>query len=241
MTDMPPLPRYRQIADELAAQITSGRYTTGALLPGEMELCEHYGVSRHTARDALRLLQDRGLIRRRRGSGTVVVDPAEAAGPFAQEWGDVRDIQQYARDARLVIRSIEPATATLLETLSLSTDVAWITLRGLRIRAGGTEPLALTQICVDAQLLPSRADIDAWSGALADLIDSRGGPTTRTVEQTITAVLLDREEARLLGARTGDPALCTVRRYRDADGRLFQASHSVHPAGRFAYHMVVER
>ena len=225
MTDTTPLPRYRQIADELAAQITSGRYTTGALLPGEMELCEHYGVSRHTARDALRLL----------------MDPAEAAGPFAQEWGNVRDIQQYARDARLVIRSIDPAADALIETLALGSDVAWITIRGLRVRAGGTEPLALTHICVDAQLLPSRADIDAWSGALADLIDSRGGPTARTVEQTITAVLLDREEARLLGARTGDPALCTVRRYRDADGRLFQASHSVHPAGRFAYHMVVER
>lgn len=241
MTDVQPPPRYRQIADELAAQIASGRYTTGTLLPGEMELCEHYGVSRHTARDALRLLQDRGLIRRRRGSGTVVVDPAEATGPFAQEWGDLRDIQQYARDARLVIRSITPASDTMIEALSLDQDMEWLMLQGLRIRAGSSEPLALTHICVDSRLLPAQADIDAWSGTLADLIDSRGGPTTRTVEQTITAVLLGREEARLLNARTSDPALCTVRRYRDGEGRLFQASHSVHPAGRFAYHMVVER
>jgi DNA-binding GntR family transcriptional regulator len=234
-------PRYRQIAEVLAADIRRGRFAIGALLPGEMELCAQYGVSRHTARDALRLLQDQGLIRRRRGAGTQVVDPTDSAGPFAQEWGGVGDILQYARDARLEIHSLGPASVSVLAALGLDPVSPWQMVTGVRVPAGGGEPLALTRICARASLMPGRRELDAWPGALAELIASRGGPVTRTVEQTITAVLLERSEARLLSARTGGPALRTVRRYRDPQGELFQASLSLHPADRFAWHMVVER
>ena len=62
-------PRYRQLADALRADIASGRYPVGGQLPPEFELCEIYDVSRHTARDALRLLFEAGLVERRRGVG----------------------------------------------------------------------------------------------------------------------------------------------------------------------------
>jgi GntR family transcriptional regulator len=233
-------PRYRQIAGELAGQIHAGRWGPGDMLPGELDLCAHYGVSRHTARDALRLLLEQGLIRRRRGAGTQVVGHGQDSA-FAQEWGGVGDILQYAREARLHVRALEPASGTILGSLGLDPQVPWQVISGLRRTAPDEPPLAFTRICVLAELMPSRADIEAWPGAIAELIGARGGPATRRVDQTITAVLLEREEARALGARTGEPALCTVRRYHDAGARVFQASFSLHPADRFAYHMSAER
>ena len=65
------LPRYQQIADELIGRIASGKYPVGGLLPTEMELCEHYGISRSTVREALRRVRDAGLISRRRRTGTI--------------------------------------------------------------------------------------------------------------------------------------------------------------------------
>lgn len=59
-------------ADAIATTITDGAYSPGAQLPAEAQLASNLGVSRATLRDALRQLQDRGLIIRRHGRGTFV-------------------------------------------------------------------------------------------------------------------------------------------------------------------------
>ncbi len=59
-------------ADAIAAAITAGDYAPGAQLPAEEQMASNLGVSRATLRDALRQLQDRGLIIRRHGRGTFV-------------------------------------------------------------------------------------------------------------------------------------------------------------------------
>ncbi|MFN7236834.1 MAG: GntR family transcriptional regulator, partial [Brevundimonas sp.] len=63
-------PRYRQLAETLRAAIARGDFPVGSQLPPELELAQTHGVSRHTARDAIRLLSEAGLIARRRGAGT---------------------------------------------------------------------------------------------------------------------------------------------------------------------------
>ncbi|WP_439534750.1 GntR family transcriptional regulator [Polymorphobacter sp.] len=62
-------PRYQQVAEALRAGILDGTLAEGTQLPTEASLCASYGISRFTAREALRRLQGEGLIRRRRGSG----------------------------------------------------------------------------------------------------------------------------------------------------------------------------
>lgn len=63
---------YRQVADHLAARIESGALPPGAPLPGENHLPEEYGVSRHTARHAVRLLRACGLVVTRPSEGSFV-------------------------------------------------------------------------------------------------------------------------------------------------------------------------
>jgi GntR family transcriptional regulator len=53
---------YRQISDHLREAISQGALAEGDQLPSEAQLMAHYGVARMTARNALRLLQDEGLI-----------------------------------------------------------------------------------------------------------------------------------------------------------------------------------
>ena len=67
-----PLPLYHQLATLLSGQISSGELPLGARLPSEPELSRAHGIGRPTVRQATELLVQRGLIERRRGSGTYV-------------------------------------------------------------------------------------------------------------------------------------------------------------------------
>ena len=71
-------PMYRQIAEDLREQIASSQLKPGQQLRTEIELREHYGASRNTVRDAIKLLTALGLVETRPGQGTFVpkkIDP----------------------------------------------------------------------------------------------------------------------------------------------------------------------
>jgi GntR family transcriptional regulator len=66
-------PMYRQIAEDLRAQIESRELQPGQQLRTELELQDHYGASRNTVRDAIKWLTTLGLVETRPGQGTFVV------------------------------------------------------------------------------------------------------------------------------------------------------------------------
>lgn len=65
-------PKHRQLFEEIGLAIQKGAFVPGQRLPTEVELMQQYGVSRTTVTRTLRDLEHRGVIRRRRGSGTFV-------------------------------------------------------------------------------------------------------------------------------------------------------------------------
>lgn len=99
--------RVSMVARKLAAEIvTSG--STGARLGSEWDLCERFDVSRLTLRQAIRLLQDSGLVdcRRGRGNGLVIRDQRAA--------GAIRLVLAY-----LIGRKVDPfAAGTILIQLN---------------------------------------------------------------------------------------------------------------------------
>jgi GntR family transcriptional regulator len=69
-------PLYLQIANRIAADISSGRLAPGAQVSSEAELMQMHGVSRITVRQALALLARNGQVVARSGKGTFVSRPA---------------------------------------------------------------------------------------------------------------------------------------------------------------------
>lgn len=228
-------PRYLAVARDLKNAIQAGRHPVGSMLPTEVELCRTYDISRHTARDALRRLRDEGLIARRRGAGTTVI--ATGATPvFAQPLGGLDALLQYARDTRLELQGIALDTLGEEEAADLgrAAGETWLLLQGVR-RATEGPPLATTRVYVRADLATLGPEMLEWPRAFSELIEARTDVRVARVEQHITAVPLDADQAKKLRARTGQPALRTVRRYFDANDRLVLASDSIHPGDRFVY------
>jgi len=67
-----PIPLYRQLADILMEAIHGGDYPPGSRIPSEPQLAREYGIGRPTVRQAIDVLVRKGMLERRRGSGTYV-------------------------------------------------------------------------------------------------------------------------------------------------------------------------
>ena len=63
------------LAGELVQRVVRGQYPPGSTMPAEPALCESFSVSRTVVREAVKILQEKGLVQVRRGSGTVVNPP----------------------------------------------------------------------------------------------------------------------------------------------------------------------
>ncbi len=66
------LPAYAQLANILRTGISRGEYSPGERLPAESALAKNHGVSAMTARQAVSVLEEEGLVRRIQGKGTFV-------------------------------------------------------------------------------------------------------------------------------------------------------------------------
>ncbi|RYY96416.1 MAG: GntR family transcriptional regulator [Comamonadaceae bacterium] len=235
-------PRYLQLAQTLLNEIESGKYAVGTQLPTEFELCEQFGVSRATAREAVKRLVQMGLVVRQPRVGSTV-QARTATTAYRQSIGDVGDLYQYAQDTTLVIsssdtREITPAQAEMLEG---SAGETWLHLKGLRHTKSRPEPICTTELW----LHPAFRSIQGMNGPLKEAvhaaIEQQFGEVIAEVEQEIRAMALGKAEAEALGAQPRSPGLWIARRYRNRLGKLVQLAVSIHPADRFSYSTVLRR
>ncbi|WP_432013766.1 GntR family transcriptional regulator [Streptomyces cucumeris] len=67
-------PPYQQAAEAIRSEIAAGKIKPGEQLPSHRELQERFGIANMTARSALRVLRDEGLIYTVQGRGSYVAD-----------------------------------------------------------------------------------------------------------------------------------------------------------------------
>ena len=233
-------PRYIELASALRKKITSGKLKLGAQLPTEHQLCDRHHVSRHTARAALQVLEDEGLIERKPGLGTTVIATGETT-TFSQPLGGLDDLLQYAHEARLKTISTKDVTLTptMAQRLHAPRGSRWLVLHGVRIADGAL--IAATSIYVSDVIGAKAADFRNSAKAVTEHIEARYGVSVASITQTIKAEELSKADAKALDAAAGAPMLRTIRRYFDAAERLFVISDTRHPSDRFVYEMAYKR
>lgn len=235
-------PRYAELGDLLRNAIEHGDYPVGSLLPTELELCERFQVSRHTARAALAQLMSAGLVSRRPGAGTRVIAQREAMR-YQHSIDTVEMLIQYGNETRLKVLSGERLVAEqpLASQLEIAEGKEYLHLTALRLEEPTREPIAITEmfvpirrgVPVDKLLDPATA-----SRAVAQFLDPS---RLSCVEQVFDAASFSTEDAKLLGIKRSQPAMRVQRRYRDNAEHLLMLAISLHPPGRFAYGMVLSR
>jgi DNA-binding GntR family transcriptional regulator len=97
---------YLQVAGGLRAAIQSGEYAPGAQLPTYQELAETWGVAINTAKSAVTLLRDEGLVVTQHGKGSFVRTQPLDGEPSASGGGDER-VWQAIADLRRRVTELE--------------------------------------------------------------------------------------------------------------------------------------
>ncbi|WP_246203084.1 GntR family transcriptional regulator [Sphingomonas lacunae] len=234
-------PRYRELADELRAEILAGRFAASTF-PTEGQLCARFAVSRHTVREALRALQTEGLIARRRGSGTVIQSPSARGGTLHQPLSNVGEILQYARNSTSSFRPAGEGAlpAAIAEQIGLVQGGRWFRFQGLRLVSGDALPIAFTDAYVHERMRDIVGQVAPNVDTIFGQLEALSGIRVAQVTQDIQAVSPPAAVAKALGMTRRDPALRIIRSFRDGDGGIIEVSVSYHPGDRFAYAMHIE-
>lgn len=236
-------PRYLELAEDLRAQIVRGDFPEPDHFPTEAVLCQRYGVSRFTVREALRTLQQEGLIQRRRGSGTVIQPAAARGGALHQPLSNVAEILQYARDTHFAFARAGSVKLPrkLVEEIGLTlAPSAWPRFRGIRTSASDARPIAVTDAYVHPELSGVAEQIDPAGQTIFRQIETLAGLKIARVTQDIQAVLAGADVAAALGVARRSACLRILRCYMDDKSRVIEISASHHPGDRFAYNMHIE-
>lgn len=237
-----PPARYQAIASDLIRRIEQGEFALGAQLPTELALCQAYGASRHTMRSALARLAGLGLIERRPGIGTKVAAPTPPMR-YQQEVHSIEGLIQYSRSSQLRIRESATviADAEVGRVLGVPAGTRVLRLFGVRQGEAAEAPICTTEIHLRPMPgLPRKQllDLATASAAILRVLDLR---RIHHVDQRFDAVPLPARHARLLAVRSGSAALRVLRVYHDGEGQVVACATSLHPSGRFAYTMRLER
>lgn len=235
--------RYAQVARDLSEGIEAGRFPVGSLLPTELELCEHYAASRHTVRSAIKELQERGLVSRRKKFGTRVDARTPPSRGYRASLASIDDLVQFGSSQVRVIREVKMVVSdrALAKTLGCAVGRSWLRISSLRRTSDGA-PIGWTDVYVDEAYSGLADAAEAQPEVLiSTLVEKHYGRRIAEVRQDVEGMLIDKVMADRLATTEGSAALRVMRRYLDGAGACFEVSISVHPAGRFTLSTTMKR
>ncbi|HKU42283.1 MAG TPA: GntR family transcriptional regulator [Polyangiales bacterium] len=201
-----PLPLYHQLAEQLFADIRAGRYAPGTRIPSEHQLAETFKLGRPTVRQATDALIQRGILTRRRGSGTYVrnvpaqVDLFSLAGTLVSF--EARGIQLQSELERSRVEGVEDDQHPLSGRRCV---------RLVRVSRVETEPVLLEEIDFDAERFPGLAKLSLKHQSLSDIVERHYHMRPEAADQSFRVQRLPREQARKLALPSGHPILLVQR------------------------------
>jgi DNA-binding GntR family transcriptional regulator len=230
-----PTPLYYQISTRIEAAIRSGQLPPGARLETEAVLSDRLGLSRPTVRRAIQELVDKGLIVRRRGIGTQVVQ-----GTLTREveltslWDDMARTGQ-SPSTHLLACEILPADELVSVQLGVEVGSPVLHLRRLRLADG--VPVAVLENSLPEEFTTISAD-DLAERGLYQVLRTRG-VTMRVARQTIGARRATPGEARLLDIDRNGPLLTMDRTAYDASGRAAEFGRHAYRPDLYSFKMTL--
>jgi GntR family transcriptional regulator len=227
--------RYAQVAARLREAIEGGQYKIDDTLPTEAQLSEQFSISRHTAREALRLLTNAGLIVRRQGSGSRVI----ASSPvlrYVVVLQDEAEVLQYAEPTIAVYkRSRRPTSARALRAVGVDEPARqWATLSGSRKMKRSGQRLAVSTVYI-REAYAKAFSPDETSPVVFPRIIAEFGIRINYIDQEISATTLAPRVALQLGREPGEPAIKVLRRFVGHEVGLFEVSATIHPADLYTH------
>lgn len=236
-------PMWLQIAERLRCAIEDGTFKPGVILPGEAELNRRFGVSRTTSRAALDHLEAAGLIQRKSGRGSIVIEP-RVERPLNR-------LSSFSEDMH--VRGLKPSYNTMSLQLTIAGAVIAAELNIApnspvleidRTLLADNSPMAtsltyLVPRVFERSGLPTVADLDG--GSLYVWLNESAGIALTGGHERIEGAIADAETASRLGLKQPAAMLVCHRTSWSAANEPVEYVILKYRADRYSFHVGLAR
>ena len=221
------LPEYIRIYEELYGEVHSGKFSEGDLFYSEHELCKRFIVSRGTIRHALDLLFQQGVLERRQGKVSTVVN-TRIEQNVQTLMGFTELMKRHGRKAGAILleKKIITPDNNIANMLNLRTGDQVVKI--IRVRTGDNEPLIIEHSWFYADLFMPIFNEDLEIHSIYDLFHRKTNERLGIAKQTIEIGFAGSEESLYFHVKPGTPLLLFKRRIMTSDFRIFQYSEDLY-------------
>lgn len=196
------VPLYHQLYEILRGFIVRGDWPPGTMIPPESELCQTYGVSQITARQALDNLVSDGLIYRQRGRGSFVAQPAIETS-LTRIISFTEDMRQrgYTPGSRVFYSGLAGAPQALAQELQVEPGEELAQIH--RLRYADDEPLSIEKSSLVHRYCPGVLNDNFETVSLRETLSNQYGIRLVRARQSIRALNSTSKQADLLSIKPG--------------------------------------
>jgi len=231
-----PTPVYQHIYQRLLEQLRSGAVVPGQRLPSERQLAFDLQVSRMTARAAIDLLVQRGLVERRERSGVYAARPKIEQVLSSKAGLSQQLLQRGLCPGAQVLTALQCRAGELPVEVATALELSPVdpVFKLIRLRTGDSEPLALEESYFPARRCAGLLEADL-SNSIYDWLAARHGLQVARSRQELEPSQLDAEAARLLSTHPNSPVLRLIRTAWSQDGAVFEYARDLYRADRLRF------
>jgi len=227
-----------QIENILFERIQNGTYSTDMLLPSEAALCQEFQVSRATVRTAISALSARGLLIRKPGKGTFIVDTLRLNSGLEQ----LESVLSIARSqgmtpgiGSLSVKVIN-ADENLARRLGCDQGDPITSIERTILVAGKT--VSLHHDYVPNKFLQSNLITNQFDGSVLDLLKLHHSPPLKEAITEITAINASQEHSTYLGIKPNTALILLRETAYDEGGEIVSYSENFFVPDRFCLHVL---
>lgn len=221
-------PLYQRLANDFAAQIAAGALKAGERLPSERQLAAELGASRMTARQALKLLERRGLVETRVGRGAFVAH-VQIEQQLSTLTGFTEEMQRGGRAASSIVLDAGAGVADRETAAALGIAEGATVHRLVRVRLADAEPVGIEKTEIPVELAPGLLDrADFRTESLYRVLRETFRLYPAFAEQKLRSAHPDAASATALGISPQSPVLILTRRTLDSKRQPLEYVRSVY-------------
>jgi GntR family transcriptional regulator len=238
-------PLYVQLKQDLSQQMDLGRLKPGEFIPSERSLCAKYRISRTTVRQALSEMINEGLLYRKQGKGTFVVERKVNQG-LVRIVNFERTVLELGLkpSTQILGNDVIPTDIQMAKILDipLTSQILKLTLLG----KGDATPLVLYESYFPlhfGQKMAKEAALRERKGipfSTYDLYERVCSVTPRSVVQTFEAITADDRLAAIMNVRKRSPIFMITSIFQTADQRPVEFRTALYRGDRYKFHLTRE-
>ncbi|MGZ6229503.1 MAG: GntR family transcriptional regulator [Syntrophales bacterium] len=224
---------YQLVKDEVMNYIRENRLEPGVLLPTETQLCSQFGISRGTLREAVRVLEEEGIVRRKAGVGTFICSSSNSIrstlniNEGVTEMIIGRGMKPDTKDMR-----VEKVKASDIVASELGLTPGDLVTSITRVRLADRIPVAYIIDFLPLTILPETFFQEYTGGSLYEYLEKKLGIKLANSMLFIRPTTAVKSVARALAIRPGSLLMFLRQTDRDIDNR---------PVHHFEAHWVADR